>query len=819
MSDHPQTLRSLFTDEWNGIVVPIIQRDYAQGRPTEYEVRERFLRALRDALVRSLDDVKDPLDLDFVYGYQPGNSRHFIPIDGQQRLTTLFLLHWYLATLDHERQHFRSFAIDGERSRFKYEVRESSEDFFNGLIQAYVDLDSLLPSDSGNNNSLSKTLRNEPWFFLSWDLDPTVRSCLTMLDAIHCQFHERRGLYRRLVNNDRPAITFRFLNLRKFGLGDELYIKMNARGRALTKFEEFKSELEGFIRKNPQLADQRHPRTKLPFYEHVGHQFDTVWTNLFWKLIRDEQQQSLESADSQWTRSLDPQMFNVVRSIALTVYEPFDITGNQTKRSEQALEDLHNGVVTSFQGYLDNQAANERFVRALMDLMDYWSDSDCGSSGQCELRTWLPRRDYYDEDLMFQTIRTDRPKRPNDNNKPKNTVTYRDHVRFASYCSYLLSGKDRESGFDEWMRVISNLANNTPIESGEQLRRALVSLRRLLSAGADSLLEHLAEGGEVDFFLKQQVREERLKAQLILRDDGWRQLIEMAEIHPYFLGQIEFVFAFSGLLDKWLPRERCTWSTNKDQELQQAFRETWQKVVLLFPVEGGGGLSPAPNFLWERALLSRGDYLLSAHSNRSLLINQHRDVSWKRLLRADLDDADRAAKRKLVWEVLSNLDPGDLEGSLQRVIDEGVQQTGDGSEEWRKVLVDHPEMLRYCQKRWMRWESDGRIYLLRLLQRREHRGLHTWHLYLQLKPKVDAGVFQPLDHVELPKVWGRQQEPHVLLSSTHNPELAFQITYSGRKYNIVSIDASKLNGPDDHVTIEAAPEDIEGSLMALGSVH
>ena len=69
----------------NKIVIPIIQRDYAQGRTsyTVNRVRERFLNALKDAI------CNEPVTLDFVYGDIDENGQ-MTPLDGQQRLTTLF---------------------------------------------------------------------------------------------------------------------------------------------------------------------------------------------------------------------------------------------------------------------------------------------------------------------------------------------------------------------------------------------------------------------------------------------------------------------------------------------------------------------------------------------------------------------------------------------------------------------------------------------------------------------------------------------------------------------------------------------------------
>ncbi|MBU2628036.1 MAG: DUF262 domain-containing protein, partial [Proteobacteria bacterium] len=66
------------------VEIPIIQRDYAQGREDKKEIRLNFL----NALYKSIDDEKS-IQLDFIYGSNVENI--FQPLDGQQRLTTLFL--------------------------------------------------------------------------------------------------------------------------------------------------------------------------------------------------------------------------------------------------------------------------------------------------------------------------------------------------------------------------------------------------------------------------------------------------------------------------------------------------------------------------------------------------------------------------------------------------------------------------------------------------------------------------------------------------------------------------------------------------------
>src|SRR4051812_47639624 len=74
------------------IEIPLIQRDFAQGR-TDVQttrIRESFLDVLHQAATGG-----ERAGLDFIYGEVTDGTLR--PLDGQQRLTTLFLLHWYVA--------------------------------------------------------------------------------------------------------------------------------------------------------------------------------------------------------------------------------------------------------------------------------------------------------------------------------------------------------------------------------------------------------------------------------------------------------------------------------------------------------------------------------------------------------------------------------------------------------------------------------------------------------------------------------------------------------------------------------------------------
>lgn len=266
------------------IRIPIIQRDYAQGREnkTTDVIRNKFLHSLHKTLLAN--DRAKPLDLDFVYGEvkfpKEAHLRYMIPLDGQQRLTTLYLLHWYLAAAEERLEE-----VEPILQRFTYQTRSSSREFCECLAACK-------PEDLaiGSDIPLSKQLWDAAWFQPAWQRDPTVQAMLTMLDAISEKFGKPSGMFDQLTEVASPLIGFHFLELDKVGLTDDLYLKMNARGKALTGFENWKAEFDQFLhRHHPDRQDE------------FAHRMDGQWTDLFWH----HQQGSPASMDAAFRRFLD----------------------------------------------------------------------------------------------------------------------------------------------------------------------------------------------------------------------------------------------------------------------------------------------------------------------------------------------------------------------------------------------------------------------------------------------------------------------------------------------------------------------------------
>jgi uncharacterized protein with ParB-like and HNH nuclease domain len=112
------------------IIVPIIQRDYAQGRKDDLKI-EQIRKTFIQHLLEKINQNSHKSDLDFIYGSVVDEQLKLL--DGQQRLTTLFLLHWYLAW---KSDVILDKTIQEKLLRFSYETRTSSRDFIKSLIDS-----------------------------------------------------------------------------------------------------------------------------------------------------------------------------------------------------------------------------------------------------------------------------------------------------------------------------------------------------------------------------------------------------------------------------------------------------------------------------------------------------------------------------------------------------------------------------------------------------------------------------------------------------------------------------------------------------------
>lgn len=224
------------------IIIPIIQRDYAQGRnnPKAISVRTRLI----DEWIDILQDSNLRMDFNYIYGNEKGDV--FYPVDGQQRLTSLYLLHWYLAMATDNSNVIHEWQFD-------YKTRNSASEFFSFLrdIEKSKSLFELLRKDKAEDD-MQADIRNESWFKTKWENDPTIVSCvnfLCMLSGKLADYEDQlEAFWMRLNDASCPAVYFTRLS----ECDDEYaetdaakkYTRMNARGKRLTNFENLKAMID-----------------------------------------------------------------------------------------------------------------------------------------------------------------------------------------------------------------------------------------------------------------------------------------------------------------------------------------------------------------------------------------------------------------------------------------------------------------------------------------------------------------------------------------------------------------------------------------------
>jgi len=671
------------------IEIPKIQRDYAQGRkePEIINIVNVFLEDIKKSIINS-----EELNLDFVYGKVEDSI--LIPLDGQQRLTTLFLIHWYIALKEDKLTN----DVKSTLSKFTYETRVSSEDFCKNLISENIDYNSI-------NDDLSEIISDSKWYFMSWKLDPTVSSMLNMLDLIHNKF---KGVEEQLFEKleDEINISFQFLPLEKFKLTDELYIKMNARGKPLTEFENFKANFSQYL---TTLED----KSKL----------DNEWLDIFWNFEKNRNSEIL-------TDNVDEQFFNFFKNITLNFYA-------EENNIDRYFLDNYN----LFDNY-NNVYDKQKNISRIVDVFD-------------GLTT------YNDAEDIFENILS-------------SSVNYWERLRFYSLSHFFIQfGKVNDENkvlLNKWMRITENLINNTLIQSPSNYMDAIRSINSL-SANISSIYDYVSTSSEkIKYFSRTQIDEEKLKATLIISDTNWECIFIKIEQHSYFNGQVGFLLDYS--------------KNNEGKFDKELFEGYSLKSSKLF----GNEFSENDDFLFQRALLTKGNYLVATGQNKTFCLFDKalrtKNDNWRKVF----NDEQKTIYLK---ELLDEIDSSNIKLSLEKII------KNHKINDWRKLIILNPSNITYCQYREIRQYSNNKVYLLSKRQMNgRHKEIYSWDLFLRKFKNTDNKTFN--------STWYWQStswdEPCIVLSDFNykGSKFAIQITFnnSNDNYNIFLSDWNYKEYPD-----------------------
>lgn len=467
------------------IEIPIIQRDYAQGREDKEEIRDNFLNALFQSI-----NTPTPIKLDFIYGSIQAEVSQ--PLDGQQRLTTLFLLHWYAAAKE---QQLSKSNIDILK-KFTYETRISSREFCTTLVSH--------PFTINKTAILSREIINSAWFFLSWKKDPTIDAMLRTIDDIHKYFYEVDGLWEKLTSKE-CLVSFYHIELENIGLTDDLYIKMNARGKLLSHFENFKASFQKRINDNKWDENKE-------FIKTFAYKIDAQWTDLFWKHRKENR--------------IDEAFIRFISTILMC------------RQSVNKIEDRLD-VIQKLQNKPDLVKPNfftEDDFNYLQESFDVY----------CKV---------FDEQLDIKLNFTLFQHTPDENIftgvvYEGANPSYSLKVLFYAQTEYFRKTTEfKKDMFLDWMRVVKNIIargdvekNGTrpPIIRSQGQFDGVINLIHELSLGCEDIYTYLSSNQVKSSFAKEQIEEEKLKAKLITSNNNNKKIIFDAEDTNLLQGRIAF---------------------------------------------------------------------------------------------------------------------------------------------------------------------------------------------------------------------------------------------------------------------------------------
>ncbi len=478
--NHTYTLQELLNSCI--FIVPEYQRDYAQGRsnPRDEHVLNMFVKEIVDALIKG-----NHLHLDYVYGNieQHNNISFFYPVDGQQRLTTLFLFYVYCYQTAEKRE--KEFL-----KRFRYDIRSTSNELINLLIDYEQAQDPLSPD-----------WHNWIDIFNKISGDPTAGALLKTYRIIESKLNFMVGIERDNIRKKLNNITFEVVDTKGHELPQNIFWKMNARGRSLTPSEIFKASY---------LSSDSASMGNSP-----ANNFDGFAESLFDVITVENKDQVFEK---------------IIMYIVNIIFEGIQ----KIKKDKVSSFDFFSAEYISQDEYLKyNTTENRATILGIFDKLNIVGAKNIFDSFHC-----LPKyvKEYaiekgYNGTLDFLL----------DYSKHDQKLT-------ALFFSYLIVVPiENKEYFEDWLRVCANLIWNS--SNVAYALKWIYSLRKK----ASNIIKFLASKEENIFLLspdedsdnvstRRQYKEEVKKANAILKEKVTRADIIEAENTAFADGRIDFLY-------------------------------------------------------------------------------------------------------------------------------------------------------------------------------------------------------------------------------------------------------------------------------------
>lgn len=271
------TLTQLFSGD-KKIIIPDLQRDYCWGTTTSKDGSNLVQSFVRNIINNGFRQNETDLNLGLLYGYE-APAHHIQLCDGQQRITTLFLLLGMLnkqtGSNAFQNQLISYFELkDDDREPYlQYAIRESSLYFLSDLVTQYF-----LINDNISVDEISK----QPWYFGEYNLDPSIQSILAAMKIIEQEVKDidANAFGKYIVEK----LSFLYYNMGDRKKGEETFVIINTTGEPLSATENLKPLLIG------NITDEEKRKNASILWEK--------WETWFWQHRKGAGKQENDTADN-----------------------------------------------------------------------------------------------------------------------------------------------------------------------------------------------------------------------------------------------------------------------------------------------------------------------------------------------------------------------------------------------------------------------------------------------------------------------------------------------------------------------------------------
>ena len=250
-SGNEYSLADLFGGDTK-IIIPDLQRDYCWGDNAVVDRKTTKTKELVSDFVKNIielfeEKADSSLTMGLVYGYEQPHT-HIQICDGQQRLTTLFLLLGYINK-----------NCKGIFDDYIISEQERDDDFEPHLQYAIRESTLYFLSDLSRNVFISRNtevcdIKLSNWYFNEYEHDASIQSMIAALETIENVFTTLDfGQYQELgyfVLNNLKVLYYDMDNRSR---GEETYVVINTTGEPLSPTENIKPILLG----NPSLTPEQ----------------------------------------------------------------------------------------------------------------------------------------------------------------------------------------------------------------------------------------------------------------------------------------------------------------------------------------------------------------------------------------------------------------------------------------------------------------------------------------------------------------------------------------------------------------------------------